>query len=317
VVAKRTSARRLAPLVWVGVLLCGAAQSQPTPLTVCVSADNPPLSHWVGQQPRGLDLRIAQATADALGRPLKVLPFETSFEKESSLAREVSALLSAGLCDAASGFPLLAGDFAASAGDTARTPDYPGAKRKRERPFIALQSMAPSRAYFSAALGVVLPAGAPPLDRLGDLGERRIGVVSGTLGGAVAMGWKQGALRSRLVSLGQRENPLDELSTAPAVGATRRFDGVLLPLALFDGWMVQHPRAPLVAAGWRRSIGVNLGFVTLASDTTVRPTLDAVITRALADGSLARWAAEEGVTWSAPSQPEVTRGPNLADLTSD
>ena len=158
-VAKRTSARRLAPLVWVGVLLCGAAQSQPTPLTVCVSADNPPLSHWVGQQPRGLDLRIAQATADALGRPLKVLPFETSFEKESSLAREVSALLSAGLCDAASGFPLLAGDFAASAGDTARTPDYPGAKRKRERPFIALQSMAPSRAYFSAALGVVLPAG--------------------------------------------------------------------------------------------------------------------------------------------------------------
>ena len=164
---------------------------------------------------------------------------------------------------------------------------------------------------------VDLPAGAPPLDRLGDLGERRIGVVSGTLGGAVAMGWKQGALRSRLVSLGQRENPLDELSTAPAVGATRRFDGVLLPLALFDGWMVQHPRAPLVAAGWQRSIGVNLGFVTLASDTTVRPALDAVISRALADGSLPRWAAEEGVTWSAPGQPEVTRGPNLADLTSD
>ena len=317
-VAKRTSARRLAPLVWAVGLLCGAAWAQPVPLTVCVSADNPPLSHLVGRQPRGLDLRIAQAAADALGRPLKVLPFETSFEKESSLAREVSALLSAGLCDAASGFPLLAGDFAAAAGDKSRTPDYPGAKRKRERPFIALQSLAPSRAYFSAALGVVQPAGAPPLNHLGDLGERRIGVVSGTLGGAVAMGWKQGALRSRLVSLGQKEQPLDELAAAPAAGATtRRFDGVLMPLALFDGWMVQHPRAPLVAAGWQRSIGVNLGFVTLASDTTVRPALDAVISRALADGSLPRWAAEEGVTWSAPEQPEVTRGPNLADLTSD
>jgi hypothetical protein len=297
--------------------MSAAALAQPAPFTVCMAADNAPLSHQVGDQPRGLDLRIAQAAADTLGRPLKVLPFETAFEKESSLTHEVAALLSAGLCDAASGFPLLADDFGPPTRASSRTPDYPGAKRKRERPYISLQAMSPSRAYIGAALGVVLRAGAPALDRLTDLGERRIGVVSGTLGGAVAMGWKQGALRSRLVSLGQKEQALDELAAAPAAGATRRFDGVMLPLALFDGWLVQHPRAPLVAAGWRRAIGVNLGFVTLASDTTVRPALDAVISRALADGSLARWAAEEGVSWSAPSQPEVTRGPRLADLVSD
>lgn len=298
------------------VLLAGAAQAQQQPLTVCVAADNPPLSHLVGGQARGLDVRIAQAAADALGRPLKLVPFETSYEKESSLAREVAALLSAGVCDAASGFPLLRADLAPAADDKARTPDFPGAKRKRERPFIPLQPLAASRAYLGAALGVVQPAGAPPLDRLGDLGERRIGVVTGTLGGIVAMGWKHGALRSRLVSLGQKEQPLDELA-APAGTAPRRFDALLLPLALFDGWLVQHPGAPLAAAGWRRSIGVNLGFVTLAADAAVRPALDAVIARGLADGSLARWAVDEGVSWSPPAAPDVGRGPSLPELMAD
>jgi ABC-type amino acid transport substrate-binding protein len=297
-------------------LCCGAALAQSAPLAVCIAADNPPLSHLVAGQPRGLDVRIAQAAADSLGRPLKLVPFETEYEKESTLAHEVAALLSAGVCDAVSGYPLLSGDFGAPTRPSSRTPDYPGAKRKRERPYIPLQAMAPGRAYVSAALGVVLPAGAPPLDRLSDLGERKLAVTSGTLGGTVAMGWKFGALRKQLVSLNQREHPLDELAS-PAAGAAVRFDAVLLPLALFDGWRVQHPGAALVAASWRRAIGVNLGFVTLASDTTLRPALDAVIGRGLADGSMARWAAEEGVTWSAPVAPDVGRGPSLLELMTD
>jgi len=297
-------------------MACGAALAQPQPLTVCVAADNPPLSHLVNGQPRGLDLRIAQAAADSLGRPLKVLPFETEYEKESSLAHEVAALLSAGVCDAASGFPLLTGEFGPPTRPNSRTPDYPGAKRKRERPYITLQAMAPGRAYLSAALGAVLPAGAAPLDKLGDLGDRKMGVTSGTLAGTVAMGWKFGTLRKQLVSLNQREAPLDELAR-PVSGATPRFDAVMLPLALFDGWRLRHPGASLVAAGWRRSIGVNLGFVTLQSDTAVRPAIDAVITRALADGSLQRWAGEEGVTWSPPVQPDVGRGHSLLELMTD
>lgn len=320
VVARRTDRRglRAATLAAVAALLpaLAAAQAAPAPLSVCVAADNPPLSHVDGGQVRGLDVRIAQAAADVLGRPLKIVPFETSYEKESSLAREVAALLAGGICEAASAFPLLRADLSPAADDRARTPDYPGAKRKRERPFITLQPLAASRAYLGAALGVVQPAGAPPLDRLGDLGERRLGVVSGTLGGAMAVGWKQGALRNRLVSLGQKEHPLDELAAAPA-GTARRFDAVLVPLALFDGWVVQHPGAPLVAAGWRKSIGVNLGFVTLASDATVRPALDAVIGRGLADGSLARWAADAGVTWSPPQAPDIGRGPSLFELMAD
>lgn len=315
-VARRTERRGLVAAAVLG-LLAGTASAQPAPLTVCVAADNPPLSHLVAGQPRGLDVRIAQAAAESLGRPLKVVPFETSFEKESSLAREVAALLAAGVCDAASGFPLLRADLRPAEGDKARTPDFPGARRKRERPFITLQPLAAGRAYIGAALGVVQPAGAPPLPRLQDLGERRIGVVAGTLGGAMALGWKQGALRSRLVSLGQKEQPLDELAAPPAPGTARRFDAVLLPLALFDGWLVQHPGATLAAAAWRRPIGINLGFVTLDGEAVLRPALDGVIQRGLADGSLARWAAEEGVSWVPPVAPDVGRGPSLLELMAD
>jgi hypothetical protein len=244
------------------------------------------------------------------------------------------------VCEAVSGFPLVTGEFGAPTRPSARTPDYPGAKRRRERPYIPLQPMAPSRGYIGSALGVVVPAGAPPLTSMNDLGDRKIGVVAGTLGSAVAMGWKFGTLRNRVVNLNQMEHPLDELAglptgkpgaaaSAPGGGAgvaggaaaaaapAPRFQVVLEPLALFDGWRVQHPGGALVAGGWRRSLGVNLGFVTLASDGTVRPALDAVIGRARDDGSLARWAAEEGVTWVPPEVPDVGRGPSLLQLVAE
>lgn len=278
-------------------------------LTVCVAQDNPPLSYLAKDGPSGLDLRIARAAAAALGRPLKVVPFETEFEKESSLAHEVNALLSSGVCDAASGFPLLRGDLGAPGVAKARTPDYPGAKRKRERPFVVLGTLAATRAYIGAALGIALREGAAPVTTLADLGERRLGVVSGTLAGAVAMSWRAGALRSRIVSLTQNQDALALLASNPAP-----FDAAIVPMALFDGYRLAHPQAPLVAAQWRRPIGVNLGFVTLEGATEVRAALDQVIRGALADGRLARWAADEGVSWIPPLPPDVGPGPTFADF---
>ena len=281
-----------------------------------MAADNAPLSHRVAGQPRGLEVRIAQAAAQALGRELVVVFFESEYEKESTLAHEVNALLSAGVCEAVSGFPLLASDLGPPSRASSRTPDYPGAKRKRERPYIPLGPLAASRAYQAVALGVVLRPGGAPLAGLGDLGERRLGAVSGTLASAVAMGWRQGALRKQVVSLNLREDGLAELAgPAPATG--RRFEAAFVPLAMFDGWRLLHPDTPLVAASYRRPIGVNLGFVTLDSASAVRAALDGVITPALADGRLARWAAEEGSSWAAPTAPDVTRGPSMADLAAD
>ena len=281
-----------------------------------MAANNPPLSHQANGQPRGLDVRIASAAAAALGRDLVVLLFESEYEKESSLTHEMNALLSAGVCDAVSGFPLLHSNLGPATRATSRTPDYPGAKRKRERPFVPLGTLVASRAYLAATLGVVLRDGTVPMARLGDLGERRLGVVSGTLAGSVAMTWRHGKLRPNLVSLTQREDALAELAQ-PARPADQRFDALFLPLALFDGWKLQHAATPLVAASLRRPIGINLGFVTLQAAADVRGALDRVIGQALGDGNLARWAADEGVTWSPPVAPEVSSGPSLADLAAD
>lgn len=311
--------RRLARLA-AGAAAIGAALAalpgalQAAPLTVCMAADNAPLSYQLKGQPRGLDLRIAQAAAAALGRELVVVPFESEYEKESTLAHEVNALLSAGVCEAASGFPLLRGDLGPPSRPSARTPDYPGAKRKRERPYIPLGALAASRAYQAVSLGVVQRAGGAPLAALTELGERRLGAVSGTLASAVAMSWRNGRLRPQLVSLGQRDDPLAELARP---GGSPRFDAVFLPLALFDGWKLLHPGVPLEAAAYRRPIGVNLGFVTLEGATEVRAALDQAIGGALADGRLARWAAEEGVSWVPPVAPDVSVGPGLADLAAD
>ncbi len=307
-------ARHRGAALFAAALLAGAgALAQPAPLSVCVAEDNPPLSHRVGGQMRGLDVRIAEAAAAALGRVLRPVPFESEYEKESTLAQEVAALLSSGVCEAASGFPLIAGDLGPPARPTARTPDYPGARRFRDRPFVTLAPLAASRAYQSVTLGLVAAAGAAPPQGLADLGERRLGVTSGTVAGAVAMGWRHGKLRRQLVSLGQHEQPLDALAQAGGTG----FDVLLLPTALFDGWRLRHPGSTLVAADWRRPIGINLGFVTLAGDSAVRAALDRVISEARSDGRLARWAAEEGVSWTAPGLPEVSRGPSLADLAAD
>ena len=290
-----------------------AGTSAAAPLTVCMAANNPPLSHQANGQPRGLDVRIASAAAAALGRDLVVLLFESDYEKESSLTHEVNALLSAGVCDAVSGFPLLHSNLGPATRATSRTPDYPGAKRKRDRPFVPLGTLAASRAYLAATLGVVLRDGTVPMARLGDLGERRLGVVSGTLAGSVAMTWRNGKLRPNLVSLTQREDALAEL----AQPASPRFDALFLPLALFDGWKLQHPGTALVAAGMRRPIGINLGFVTLQAAADVRGALDRVIGQTLGDGNLARWAADEGVSWAPPVAPEVSSGPSMADLAAD
>lgn len=303
-------ARKTKSALLLGLALA-AAGVQAQPLTVCMAGDNPPLSQVSkGTPPRGLDVRLAQAVAAELGRELKVLPFESEYEKESTLAHEVGALLAAGLCDAASGFPLIAGDFGAPTRANSRPPDYPGAKRKRERAYVTLQPLAASRGYQSVVLGAVAREGLPPIRRLDDLRAApslKIGAVSGTMASALAMNWKFGALRPQMVSLTQREDVLDALLAG-------RVDVAMLPLALYDGWRQAHPGARLAVADWRKPIGINLGFATLKTAEPVRAAIDRVITQALADGSLARWAAEEGVSWSAPTVPDVSAGMGFAAL---
>jgi ABC-type amino acid transport substrate-binding protein len=301
--------RRALSVLFVVVACDAIAQS--APLTVCIAEDNEPLSYVRDGKPRGFDVRIAQAIADELGRPLRIVPFETEYERESTLAREVDALLSSQVCELASGFPLLREDFGVPIG-VARTPDFPGAKRFRERPFVTLLQMSPSRPYQGMALVVASRREvARPVKRLSDLSGLRIANVAGTLSSALLVMYQNGMLRRNLVSLPQRGDTVFELM------AKGQLDAAVVPAGLYDAWHLHHPDGALVKAEYQRPLGINIGFVATAQGSQALQAANRTIERALERGDLARWAAEEGVSWMRPTEPDVSRAPALHQLASD
>ena len=88
---------------------------------------------------------------------------------------------------------------------------------------MPLGTLVASRAHLAVSLGLLQRAGSAPLVRLGDLGDRRLGVVSGTLASAVALSWKQGVLHPKVVSLSLRGDALADGRWQPgALGGRRR-----------------------------------------------------------------------------------------------
>jgi len=300
--------QQLCLLPLVGCLCSGALAAA---LKVCVSEDSPPQSNVHKGKATGFDIRLAQAVADASGRELKIVPFETEFEKESTLSQEVNALLSSGQCDLVSGFPLLKADLGPATRPSARVPDHPGAKRKRDRPFIPLGELVASAPYQSSTLGVAQASGQPPVNSLMDLQDRKPGAVTGTLAGTLISVYRQGVLRKHMVTLSQRENAWTALENG-------RIDSLLLPTATYDAYKLQHTDTHLVLAALRRPIGLNLGFVTLASaPKELLEVTNQVITQAMTDGRMQQWAKQEGLSWSAPTAPAISSGPSLQSLTMD
>lgn len=284
-------------------------------LRVCVAEKNAPLSYQApGGEMRGLDVRIAEAAATSMQRKLVLVPFDSGHENESTLGREVNALLSSGICDAVSGFPLLRSDFTPDGGAKARTPDYPGAPRRRDRPFIPLQEMAATPAYQGVALAAAMRKPTAPWSTLAGLRSEhpdwKVGVVSGTMAGAVALLWRHGSLQRQLVTLKQDQQVLQALVDG-------KVDVGILPLAQFDGWLLANPASPVGLAAWRRSLGINIGFVTLASNVQVRGAITTAISDALSSGRMRQWAVEEGATWQAPTLPVISNGPGLSQLAAD
>ena len=149
-------------------ILCGRV----APLAVCMADDNPPLSYQVKGQPQGLDVRMASAADQALGRELVVLPFDSSSKKQSSLTHEVNAQRSSGLCETVSGCPLRVCNLGPTTRASSCTPDTPSRKTHAGSAIHPAGHTGGQRAYFATPLGVVQRNGAAPLDRLGELGER-------------------------------------------------------------------------------------------------------------------------------------------------
>jgi len=283
----------------------GAAAGQA--LTVCMAEDNPPLSYRAQGQDRGLDVRVAQAVADELGRPLKVVFFESKYEHDSTLSHEVNALLSSGVCDLASGFALMASDLGPPSRPTARVPDYPGAKRPPQRPWVPLGTLVPSRPYHAMAMALVVRDASRTDATLMNPGDARIGAVSGTMAGTVVSMYRNGKLRPQVVSLAQNEDALEQLEAG-------RIDATLVTLDRFDAWRLAHPASGLRRAAYTHPLRINMGFVARSDAPQALGAADRVIGRALASGELKRWSEQNGSTWIEPAEPAVSLAIGLADL---
>ncbi|MES2992567.1 MAG: transporter substrate-binding domain-containing protein [Pseudomonadota bacterium] len=302
---------RLRSAWWTAVLLGAAGTARAAePLTVCMAENNPPLSYTVGSELRGLDVRVAQAIADELGRPLKLVPFESKFEGESTLSHEVNALLSSRVCDLASGFPLLASELGPPTRPTSRVPDHPGAKRRPLRPWVPLGTLVPSRAYHAVALGLLVREAARESATLAQPGDARIGVVAGTMAGTAVSLYRNARLRPQIVGLSRNEDALEALEAG-------RIDATLAPLDRYDAWRLAHPASTLRRTAYVHPLRINIGLVARDDAPGVRAAADRVIERAHGSGELERWSAATGTTWIAPVDPQVGRAIGLPDLLAE
>ena len=295
---------------------CGAALAQAAPLKVCLSEDNAPLSFAskdaaATQGMQGLDVRVAQAIAVELKRDLKLIPFETKYEQETSLAHEVNAMLSSGVCDMAGGYLLLKSELGAPTRPTARVPDHPGAPRPPLRKWISLGSLTGSLAYHSAALGVVVREPGKPVASLSDLSGMKVGAVVGTVEGTVLTIYRSGLLKRDIVSVSRGKEVLDMLQAGSV-------DATLVPIDRFDAWRAKNPKHQLRRESYVHPVRFNIGFVALTNSVADAPDVLAaankVINAARLNGDLQRWTESAGSTWTAPGEPNVGASIGLADL---
>ncbi|MDM0115918.1 transporter substrate-binding domain-containing protein [Variovorax sp. J22R133] len=289
------------------MLSLGTASAGAQALTVCVAENNPPLSYEVKDEVKGLDVRVAQAIAQELNWPLQVVPFESKYENEATLSQQVNAMLSSKVCEIASGFPLIAGDLGPASRPTARVPDHPGAPRPPQRPWVPLGTLAPSHAYHTVALALVVRDAARQSATLANPGDARIGVTAGTMTGTIVTLFRNGKLRAQSVGVAQNEDALELLEAG-------KFDATLVSLDRLDAWRLAHPSTAVRRTGYLHPLRINIGFVARAESTQVLAAADRVIDRAIATGDLERWTVEAGSTWVPADEPQVSAPIGLMEL---
>jgi ABC-type amino acid transport substrate-binding protein len=282
-----------------------ALAADPATLSVCMSEDNAPLSVGRKGQLSGFDVRMAEAVAQELGRSLRLVPFESELEQDANFPIEVNALLSAGVCDLVSGFPLLAADLGQPGRLKAKPPDYPGAKRPRDRADVLLGEVVASRPYQGMALQLVQRLDVPAAASLGELRGQKVGAVAGTLEGTLIATFQGGALVPGMVSMGK----LDDRWAALESG---QVDAMLMPSTAWDDYRKRAAGAPLrLRAGAPISLGINLGWVALAG----KPGLIEAVNRVAArEVQLQQWAKDAGLQRLPPTEPAVVRELTLSAL---
>jgi ABC-type amino acid transport substrate-binding protein len=279
-----------------------AARADDDPLKVCLDENLPPLSmHQRGKPDSGFDVALAQALAGRLGRPLRIQWFESKLDESSSPALEANALLSDGRCTLVGSYALTRDSLKVPGVKTAKLPDFEGATRDDRRRRVPVGVLAPSQPYVYSPLTVVLgeKARGRKISGVGDLAGLRIAIESGTLGDAILMTFENGRLIDHITHLVPGRHDL--------LGALNggEFDATLLDLSRFDAYRVGHPDSRLAASGYYYPIGVNRGYVGLASDPALIAAANKVLSDLQAAGTIADLAKAAGLTYLPPVQPAI------------
>jgi ABC-type amino acid transport substrate-binding protein len=280
------------------------------PLRVCLDAKAPQWSMHRGAQRSGFDLAVAEAIAARLGRKLAVQWFETELDGDSSTTLAANALLSAGLCRLVGGYPLAESTVGKPGMSSARLPDYEGAGPNDRRRSVELGILAPSRAYYFAALTIVVGAAAasPPISDMAQLEGMKLGVESGTLADAMLMLFGGGRFVNQITHVIPGR---DELLPGLENG---EYDAALVELPRFDAYRAAHPQTKLRQSGYYSRIGFNIGLVGLSTDQDLIDKVDESMAQILRSGEIVALARDAGVTYLPPRQPNISRDITIADL---
>jgi ABC-type amino acid transport substrate-binding protein len=294
--------RRLAVVAAVLLATATAAHAAEEPLKVCLDENLPPLSlHQRGKPDSGFDVALAQAVADRLGRPLKIQWFESKLDESSSPALEANALLSDGRCALVGSYALTNDSLKVPGVKTAKLPDFEGATRDDRRRRVPVGVLTPSQPYVYSPLTVVLgeKARGRKISGVGDLAGLRIAIESGTLGDAILMTFEKGRLIDDITHLVPgRHDLLGALNSG-------EFDATLLDLSRFDAYRVAHPDTRLAASGYYYPIGVNRGYLGLASDPALIAAVNMALAGLQAAGTIADLAKAAGLTYLPPVEPAI------------
>ncbi len=282
------------------------------PLSVCFQSSDPPLSNRRGNGPEGFAVALSRVIAKHLGRDLRVQWFVSRDDADADLIKDANALLSDGRCELMAEYPLGVDTLGRPVAPVVKLPPFEGAGPDDRGRWVKVGELVATQPYRLDALTIVLPGRetARHVSKLSDLAGQRVGVEIATLADAIAMHYAGGRLIEHVV----HETSADQLFGGLEKG---ELDAALVSLREFDAWRLRHDADGLTATGYVHSIGFNMGFAGLATESKLIDEVNAVLAELRDSDALPSLARAAGLTYEPPRSPAVQPRVGPAALVGD
>jgi ABC-type amino acid transport substrate-binding protein len=190
----------------------------------------------------------------------------------------------------------------------ARTPDYPGAKPLRQRPWETLVPVTGGAPYRATALALIArDEQDASVTAMAELAGHPVAVRAGSMASLALGGWHGGAIASSLRGYNLREDVLGALDD-------RQADFALVDMAVWDRYRAAHPQLTLRRTAFDHPVKINIGLLARSSDEPLLREIESALATLPAAGLTASAAATAVATWIAPVAPTVRPMLTLRDF---